>query len=521
MTDARDRAGVVLPFTLAAVVLVVLKLCTTVALFGGAWAVATVVGRMSTRERVGAALIFGLALALRLIAPYSPHDLYNRADGALWNPWPEFDRGLGFAAFGQVLQPWTPAWRADDLWLFDRVAVAGAMVPLLIVVWLRVQEVSAWVVWPAGLLFALSSPHVRLSHTDAQQLPAGTFLWVGLVAWSLHARAPRWLPALIAGAAIACAGSARLDCVTLPFVFVVASAGARGLTVWRHPASLAAALLCLAVVAAHTYGMVFAGTWNPFVYTGNANTNWTQHNLLAYGYRQLVMFDPAYTAPPIALATVIGVGTGPLPRRLRLGVALCAVGLSLAMPVWSPVGGEAFSLSRYQVAATPFAAILAANGVAAAVLRIPWAWARVGAVGLALVASATRLPMALAPSTLSAEYRFIRETLPKLPPGCTVVYETWTNDQGLGFPTWLVSLLQLPLQTTAMPDWSGDTSTCTVYYRSASCLVGAHDGPMCSDYPRTHTLDPLVEADLPRRQWVYDLYVVSPVPVGFYWIKKP
>jgi hypothetical protein len=510
-----------LPFTLAAVVLVALKLCTAVALGGGAWAVVTVLRRMSGAERAGAALIFALALALRLAAPSSPHDLYNRSDGALWNPWPEFDRGLGFAAFGQIVQPWLAAWRTDDLWLYDRVAWAGAAVPLLVVAWLTSLEVSAWVVWPAGLLFALSSPHVRLSHTDAQQLPALTFLWIGLLAWSLHARAPRWLPALVAGAALACAGSARLECVTLPVVFAVAATAASGLPAWRHRASVAAALLCFVVVTVHTYGMVFAGTWNPFEYTNNPTTDWRQHNLMLYGYRQLVMLDPAYTAPPVAIASLLGMFTGPLPTRLRVGAALCAVGLSLSMPVWSPVGGAAFALSRYQVAATPFACVLAANGLAAVVGWLPWAWARAATVGVAVLASATRLPMAFEPSTLSAEYHFIRDTLPTLPPDCTVVYELWTNDQGLGFPSWLVFLLQLPLKTVPMPDWSGDTSTCTVYYRSASCLVGAHDGPMCSDYPSTHRLEPIAEAQLPQRQWVYDLYTVSPVPVGFYWIHKP
>ncbi len=521
MTDARTSAGADLPFTLAAVVLVILKLCTALALVGGAWVIVTVLRGMQPRERASLAALFALSLAMRLYAPASPHDIYNRADGAMWNPWPDFDRGLGFAAFGQVVQPWLAAWRADDLWIYDRVAVAGAFVPVLMVAWLIILDVSAWVVWPAALLFAISSPHVRLSHTDAQQLPALTFLWIGLAAWALHVRAPRWFPALVTGTALACAGSARLECVTFPFVFVAAAFAAQGLTSWRHRASIAAVLLCFAVVTLHTYGMVFAGTWNPFEYTDNPNANWTQHNLWLYGYRQLLIFDPAYTAPPIAIATVLGMVAGPLPTRLRMGVALCAVGLSLSMPVWSPVDGAAFSLSRYQVAATPFAAVLAANGLAAVYLWIPFGWARVTAITAALASSATRLPMAFEPSTLSAEYHFIRDTLRTLPPGCTIVHEWWTNDQGLMFPTWLPPLLNLQLNTVSIRDWCGEPAGCTIYYRDASCLVGAHDGPMCSDYPSTHTLEPIVEADLPRRQWVYDQYTVSPVHVGFYWIQKP
>lgn len=507
-------------FDLAAVVLVVLKGCTTIALAGGAWVLLTALRRMSGLERVAVALLFALGLALRLIAPASPHDIYSRADGALWNPWPAFDRGLGFAAFGQVVQPWVDAWRADDGWLFDRVALAGALVPVLVVAWLSRIGAPSAMTWTAGLIFAFSSPHVRLSHTDAQQLPALTFLWIGLAAWAEHARAPRWLPAMVAGCALAAAGSARLECLTLPIVFAVVALADRGLSGWRHPATATAAVLCFAVVSLHTYGMVFAGTWNPFEYTARTGERWTDHNLFAYGLRQLLIFDPAYTAPPVAVATFAGMFVGPLPTRLRLGVAACMIGLSLTMPVWSPVDGAAFALSRYQVAATPFAAVLAANTLGAVFARWSARWVAVGATGLTLAASASRLPMAYEDSTVSAEYRFIRGVLPTLPAGCNIVYEAWTNDQGLWFPYWMPTLLRLPLTSVELPKWDGDLGTCTVYYRGGSCAVGPKEGPMCGDFPDRHELVPIAEADLPARQWVYDLYLTNPVHVGFYRVTR-
>jgi hypothetical protein len=122
-----------LPFDLAAFVLVTLKLCTLVALVGGAWALWTVAARLSWRERVGLVALFAVSLALREAAPASPHDTYMRSEGALWSDWPGFDRGMGFVAFGQVVRPWLASWRADELWLFERVAVMGALVPVLMV----------------------------------------------------------------------------------------------------------------------------------------------------------------------------------------------------------------------------------------------------------------------------------------------------------------------------------------------------------------------------------------------------
>ncbi len=505
-----------MPFDLAAIVLVTLKLCTLVALLGGAWTLWTVAARMGWYERCGLVLLFAASLTLREAAPASPHDTYMRSEGALWNDWPGFDRGMGFVAFGQLVRPWLAEWRADELWLFERVAVVGALLPVLVVAWLWVLEAAPRVVWAAGALMALSSPHVRLSHTDAQQIPALTLVWIGLCAWALHARSPRWLPALVAGCALAAAGSARLECVALPVVFAVVAWADRGFAGWRHPAGVAASALCLGVVSVHTYGLVFVGAWKPLEYAGQSGEDWTTHSVLTYGLKQLVILDPAYTAPWIALLTVAGLFGVGLDRRLRWALGAVAVALCLEMPVWSPAGGEAFALSRYQVAASPFAVILAANGLAALVAM--WPARGVALVGLAatLLASATRLPVAYAPSTLSAEYTFIRDTLTTLSPGCTVLYEGWGGDKGLYFPFLIPPLVHMPIQAVDVSQWGGDTAGCVIYYRGASCVMDNQGGPVCSDFPARHALEPLATADLPSRQWVYDVYPGDTVLVGFY-----
>lgn len=501
---------------LAACVLITLKLCTLVALLGGAAVVASVARTRTWAEQVGLVVLFVTSRVLRELAPASPHDTYMRSEGALWNDWPGFDRGMGFVAFGQVVRPWLTAWRADELWLFERVAWMGAALPVLVVVWLWVRGAERRLVWTAGALMAVSSPHVRLSHTDAQQIPALTLMWIGLCAWALHARAPRWGWALVAGCALAAAGSARLECVVLPVVFAAVALADRGLDGWRTRAGIAAAALCATVVAVHTYGLVFVGQWKPLEYTGESGEAWTSHVLFEHGWRQLIILDPAYTAPWVALLTGLGLLGAGLDRRLRATLALVAVGLCLEMPVWSPAGGAAFALSRYQVAASPFALVLAANGLTLLISRWSGLLVSLLGVGLTVAASATRLPTAYAPSTLSAEYSFIRQNLFTMPAGCTVLYEGWNGDKGLFFPFLIPRLAQLPIQAIDVSTWSGDTSGCVVYYRGASCAMDNQGGPVCSDFPSRHTLTPIATTDLPSRQWVYDVYPGESVPVGFY-----
>lgn len=506
---------------LATFVFLALKVCTVVALVGAVWVLWTVGRRMSWPERVGLIVLFAASLALREAAPASPHDIYMRSEAALGSDWPDFDRGMGFGAFGQVVRPWVAAWRADDGWLLERVALVAATVPVWMVLWLWVLEVTPVVVWTSGALFALSSPHVRLSHTDAQQIPALTFLWIGLCAWSLHARAPRWFPALVAACALSAAGCARLECAALPVAFVVVSLADRGLAGWKSAAGVLASALCLVVVGLHTYGLVFVSHWKPLDYlTSGTGSQWLG-NVVQLGLHQLVILDPAYTSPLVVVWMVLGLGGAALSGRVRLALAVMALALSLEITAWSPAHGEAFALSRYQVVATPFAAILAANGVGALVAWWPSRSVTWITVALTLAASATRLPLALAPSTLSSEYRFVRDTLPTLPPGCVVLYEPMRGDKGMYFPDLLPKLLGLDLKPVAVVDWDGDTSGCVLYYRSASCSIVDPSGPVCSDFPDHQPLSPVVEADLPSRQWVYDVYPGPTVPVGFYRVGAP
>lgn len=493
--------------TLAAVVLVALKVAVVTALVGGvrlgiaAW-------RDSTpRTRAAAAVLTALALQLRRAAPASPHDIYCRAEGALWSTWPDFDRGLAFPAVAQVLRPlFAPFGADDDRWLYTAVAALGALGPLL-VVGLGARLGSTRVGWVAGALFVLASPHVRLSHTDAQQIPALTFLLLALVlAWD-HAGAPSWRRALPAAAALAVAATMRLDLLVVPGVVVVyALVGPR---LWaRHAATWVAAALAAVLVAVHTWGVVALGTWDPLRYAGGPNA--VGHVVWDMGWRHLVMWDPAYTAPPVALLGLLGMVRGPLTWPVRLATTASALGLSLALPTWSAAGGDAFALSKYQVVATPFALLLAANGLGALARRRPWLW---WGGGLALVvASATRLPLALAPSTLSAEYAFVRDTLPTLPEDCLIVRERWVSDQGLDFPFWLLGPGQRQVDVAL---WDGKLDGCVLYYRSASCDIPWSE-PLCSTFPRTHVLTPVAETTLPNRTWIYDHYAHERVPVGFY-----
>ncbi len=369
---------------------------------------------------------------------------------------------------------------------------------------------------------ATATPHVRFSHTDAQQLPSLTFAIVGLAAWAEHARRPSWIAALTSGAALAVAASCRLECVAVAGVVALLALADEAGVPWRHRATWAALAGSIGVVLWHLLAVLRGSqSWDASIYVGSGWQLITDHPLSQVGWRHLIVLDPAFTPAPLAALILAGVFVGRLPIGTRLACAVGAFGLCVIVPTWTPAGAGAYAIARYQIAALPFALTLAASAVDAIAMRFTAAPARALVWAGALVLGAWRLPVDYERSTHGEEYAFIRRELPKLPPGCVVLYDDWAMDTGLTFPTHLVNLLGLDLEPALTTAWTPDPARCTVYYQAATCssvtdpsspvatVVSACAGP-------GGALTPIVEADLPRRQWVYDFYGTDPVPVGFY-----
>ncbi len=499
-----------------------LEALTAVALVGGAALGLRGLGALDRRGQVGVALLFALALALRLGAPAGPHDINFRS----WGPYSEgaleIDRGYGFTAFARLLHPFVPGWQHHDGWLFDAVAGVGAVAPLALLAWLLTTGTAASGAWTAALLLAVATPLVRFGHTDAQQVPALTLGLIGLAAWAEHARQPSWFAALVSGAALAASASGRIECVALPACVALLALVDRAKVPWRHPATWVAPVGSVGVALWHLHALTTDNpAWEVASYGRQGWDLFARHSLRAYGWRHLIVLDPAYTAPPVALAMLVGLVAGALPGRTRAALAASVLVTSLVVPVWSPIGAASWAIARYQLAALPFSAALVGAAVARAAQALDAGWTRVVLVGAVVVAGGSRLKLDLTPTTQSAEYTFIRDTLPTLPAGCVVLHDVWAEDLGLTFPTHLRDMAKLPLELRPTDAWTPDFSRCVLYYRAATCSSRSFAHPDGGADPKLcvgpgYALTPLVEAKLPARTWVYDSYPTDTVTVGFY-----
>ncbi len=507
-----------------AILLTLLEVLTALAIAGAATLGLRGARTLDRRAQLGVLALFVVGLALRLYAPASPHDINFRGWGAYSGGTLEIERGYGLPALGRLLHPFIVGWDRDDGWLFNLVAVVGALAPVALLAWLLVAEASPTLAWGAAVLMCSATPHVRFSHTDAQQLPSLTFALVGLAAWAEHARRPSWFAAITAGAALTAAACGRIECLAVAAAVGLVSLVDRAGVPWRHRATWTAILGTAAVAAWHLDMMLRSNpSWDASIYAQSGLQLITGHPLAQVGYRHLILLDPAFTPAPLAALIVAGLFIGRLPVRTRVALAVSAFGLCVIVPTWSPYGAEAYAIARYQIAALPFALTLAASAVDAIAARLPQVGARAALLVAMTVVGAWRLPLDFQPSTMGEEYAFIRGELPKLPPNCVLLYDEWQMDTGLAFPTHLIDMMRLPLRAVATGGAAPDPSACTIYYRAATCSsVADPASPVpaitatCAGPGPGVTLTPIAEADLPRRQWVYDFYATDPVKVAFY-----
>lgn len=487
------------------------------------------------QRRADLMALTALALAVRFWAPAVPHDInprlldlwYGQADAAA-------SYGVGMSAYARVLFLVLPRTEASVLTMG---AVLGALTVPLVVRLADALGLSRSGAGVAGLFVAASPMMVRLSHTDAQQVPEVLLLVAGL--WALarwrrfgDARGP-WVAALAFGVGV----HLRSESVVVPLV---------ALGLWGLPTAGGGARRALPT----------AGSWGPWALFGalaalqvgallaslglGAGTHprlpplWVQgqlaHPLWVHGPRHLHFVDPAYTAPPLVLLMVLGWARGPLPWLVRCWLAVGAVLLGALVwgPIWTPVDQVSLALARHQLRAVPFAAVLLGAGVEA-VRAWGVGWWR-GVVVLVAGCLAWRLPVAWVETTHSAEYSFVRASLPSLPSDCTIISYRYPRDGGLQPPAHLSANLGLAHRWQWVPPVVGgwEQPPCVIWYRPANCHVATLGDPdpasratgrveeACAAFEARYVLEPVVTADLPARTYVFDLYTVDPVPVGFF-----
>lgn len=487
--------------------------------------------RDDARWRAVLVVLVVVGLAARLfVAPPSPHDINWRA-GEIYTPWQvtSWTYGMGMAAWGRLVLGALPFLPDDEIALFHVQAVVAAFTVVPLMGWARALGLGRVGAAIAGTWFALGHPLVRFGHTDVQAVPEMLATLVGLMAVARWARDGTRADAAVAGIALALASTFRPEgLVVLPVVGTLA-------WVAHRPAPDRRALWAVGAAAVlwvpHTAAMLTVAfgpsrMWQPSFLRNGA----FDHGLAAQGWQHLIALDPAYVAPPLALAVVVGAAVpGHLRWTTRVALAGTAFVLSILVPngTWTPAHGDQPNFARHQLRALPFAIVLGSHALATLVTRLPRAPGLVAA-GLVGAATAWHLPDAARPLAYDTEYRWIRTVLPTLDEGCVITDSRPARDAGLAPPRYLPGHLHLRVDWVPPGDPRFDDAACRIWYRSASCHANdvaernarARGEPasdaLCAAFEATHDLTPIATGSVPARTYFQDTYDTDPVPIGFY-----
>jgi hypothetical protein len=160
----------------------------------------------------------------------------------------------------------------------------------------------------------------------------------------------------------------------------------------------------------------------------------------------------------------------------------------------------------------------------------------VAAAGWLAIGATTAVPLVVAnrPTTVDAEFAFLRRTLPELPEAAIVLFTypfPAARDTGLRDLPLLARLLGRPdlrwipwdLET-GIPPGRSHPDVAVLYYHQPSCDVVAPAGPSnrarCDQARRSFT-EPVAEAGLPARTLWGEVYASTEVPVGLYRRPEP
>jgi hypothetical protein len=484
-------------------------------------------------ERVGAAAVAGLALALAEAAPWGPEEVNSVSK--MSNPLlgaTAWVYGAGQPAWGLLVHGLVPG-PPDDRTLMELDPFVHAVAAVAVLAAVRGVGVPALGAFAAGAAAAALAPLVRFAHTDGPHALEALLTWGGLALLLRHARRPSWADALGGAGAVAVAAQLRPEAVFLlvPALGLLLAAPER--PPWRHPATWTALVLVAGLAVAH-----LIGAWTllqgppqprPRLLAGNG----APHPLFVHGPRHLVFLEPAHVSAVLGALAAVGLVAGRAAARLRLALAAGALGLAVLVggpPHYTVAWGATPVMLRFQLRALPWFAALVGLGshrVAAAVGGRAGAALAVGALAVGL---AGPLPDALTPRTHTLEYRFFREHLLELPAPCTVSAYLHPRDAGFAADTYDHLGPWAGHDVRTRPLTEPDPVGCHVYYRAANCSLraepvdlaeGGAPSERCAAWEDAHALTPRVTAELPARPFGLERYGADPVRVGFFTVDGP
>ena len=327
-----------------------------------------------TRSSPHRGSLFGLfvgSLALRLWVPPAPHDINDRM---------QYFAGLGTAelvsgidtAYGAGHAVWCYLMGAAlggapvGNGLFHLHAVVGALAPVMLTLWALSWIGNRTVAWTAGVLLAVSAPHVRLSHTDAQVIVEITVaLWCLWSTERLVSRgngdpqtSPWTLQALMTAAALGWALNTRPEAPLIgpAMVLLFASKHHFSWNAWRVTA--------VVWVGGAVLGMIQVPKTLAYLDAVAALDEMVlADQLRLFGVRHFIFADPAWVGWLMAPAMVIGSLERSIPWPQRVALFVVAVGFNSMLGSWSTAGDSGLVVVRHMLRVMPIAALLAATGL--------------------------------------------------------------------------------------------------------------------------------------------------------------
>ena len=446
----------------------------------GAW------NRLAAPDRREFAAVCLVGALLRLFL--SPRTLFNGGLAGYEKLTLSWGTDVG-APYGQA---W-PAVMGLVQWAFGRtpevvfgfnLAVAAILPPL---VWALARlefgrDAARW----AGLVMALLPAHIAVSATEMMHVQVVTTEVAALLAARGFARTgSHWLGAL---AALGGAFAVHLRVDALPFVAVVALAGAGGRRSWAWGAVLAGGTLwALAVLPSAP------SVFRPEVFLEPGM--WVRGMMPRVGAPRAeqafqIFLHLAFT--PAVLWGLAAAGFAAISTRQRVGwLAWWALTTLPVLPKVQPLA-DAW---RLQLGAQPAWALLCGAGIAALAARRPWI------PGMAL---ATFLPWLweLDPRWAThVEWRFLREVVPTLEEGTTVRFDARPHRS---------ERFQRVMESIGPARWVGE-GPAELLYEGVTCVDG---GGTCRRLDCDY--EPIRLLAIPTRADV-DLHLVGPVvTLGFY-----
>lgn len=458
------------------------------------------------------------ALVLRLAAPGVPHDINSRTDdlyatvGDLGWLYPH-----GLVALFRLLGAIGLA--VDDGVVFTGVALAGAAsVPLLDGV---VRDLGGGTVARAAAMAALMTLglHVRYSHTDAPQILEALLVLVA-VGPLIRGAPPRPFDMLFVGLSLGLAAAQRPEALAVP-ILLLAWAAAIGR---RWPTRAVLAVLALVVVVAlPDFVLMWIASGGSLDRLGGGPFS---HGLITHGVRHLATWNTTFVPAGIGALVMLASG-GRTTARTALATLALLVALGSLVPNtwWSIAPSASWCIARHQLRVLTWTAILAGLGAEAVADRlvrwapsIPARVVQAACVTFVLAASATSLPDAYAPTTLTDEYAFVRAHLAEIPDDCVITSSRPYGDHGFMLSPHLSSQVGRRHLWTDLGEWPADRR-CVVYYRASICTAVSFsqaDQDRCAAFEKAHRLVPVVEAGITDRGWLWERYGGAPVRIGFY-----